>query len=368
MKGKAIIPLALGLGLGLIAVKVGVDAIKRAQGASPAQETMDVVVAKVDINAHQQITPEMLDVIKTTDSKLIPAQARISVPDDIVGRVTSKFIPQQAPVLKNMLAEPGTTPGMVGRIPKGHRAVSVKIDEVTGVAYQVKPGDWVDVIVVMDIQHGNRRNRETIAETILQGVQVAAIGQTVSANDSPGSAATAKPAKSATLFVAESDAPKLHLAQTRGKITLVMRGEDDKDSASPVTVSESDVIAALRGDKEDEDKEPKPTPEPEPTQVAQVEPEPEPEPDPPFSVLVVAGKSTNDGKATVQNVTFENANSGRIVSVSNNAVASEPPTLDRFSRSRRGSQRDERYDRRTRPERDEDAFEPGYENPEMFAE
>lgn len=368
MKGKAIIPLALGLGLGLIAVKVGVDAIKRAQGASPAQEMLEVVVAKVDIGAHQQITPEMLDVIKTPDSKLIPAQARISVADEVVGRVTSKFIPQQSPVLKNMLAEVGTTPGMVGRIPKGYRAVSVKIDEVTGVAYQVEPGDWVDVIVVMDIQHGNRRNRETIAETILQGVQVAAIGQTVSASDSPSSASTAKPAKSATLFVAESDAPKLHLAQTRGKITLVMRGEDDKDSANPASVSESDLIAALRGEKEEEEKAPEPTPQPTPVAQVEPEPEPEPEPDPPFSVLVVAGKSTTDGKSTVQNVTFENAESGRIVSVSDNAVASEPPTLDRFSRSPRGSQRDQRNDGRTRPERDEDEFEPGYENPEMFAE
>lgn len=368
MKGKAIIPLALGLGLGLIAVKVGVDAIKRAQGAAPAQEMMEVVVAKVDIDAHQQITPEMLDVVKTPDSKLIPAQARITVPDEIVGRVTSKFIPQQAPVLKNMLSEPGTAPGMVGRIPKGHRAVSVKIDEVTGVAYQVRPGDWVDVIVVMDIQHGSRRNRETIAETILQGVQVAAIGQTVSANDAPGSASTAKPAKSATLFVPEGDAPKLHLAQTRGRITLVMRGDDDKDSTEPVSVTESDVIAALRGEEPEATQQPKPTPQPQPTQVTQVETQPEPEPDPPFSVLVVAGKSTRDGQSSVQNYTFENANSGRIVSISDNPVAAEPPTLDRFSRSGRGSQRDERNDRRTRPERDEDEFEPGYENPEMFAE
>ncbi|MBI4717136.1 MAG: Flp pilus assembly protein CpaB, partial [Planctomycetes bacterium] len=125
----------------------------------------------------------------------------------------------------------------------GYRAVSVKIDEVSGVAYQVKPGDWVDVIVVMDIESGSRgRKKQTIAEVILQHIQVAAIGQVTSGPAGGGADAKVKPAKSATLIVPEDDVPKLHLAGTRGKITLAMRGADEQVTDKPLIAKSDEVF------------------------------------------------------------------------------------------------------------------------------
>lgn len=315
MKGKAIIPLALGLCIGLIAVKFGVDAIRKAKGSVPAQETVKVVAAKVDIDAYQEITPEMVDLVETPDTALVPESERFTSIDDLKGRVTAKAIPQFAPVLATMLAPPGTPAGMVGRIPPGYRAVSVKIDEVTGVAYQIKPGDWVDVIVVMDIQSGGRGSKkQTIAEVILQNVQVAAIGQETNGQQGGGTAKV-KPARSATLLVTDQEAPKLHLAATRGKITLAMRGDDDSaKSSSPIMMTDAEAFESI-----EDEKEPEPTQPPSrPAQVAQLEPEPDF--NQPHSVVINRGSTTSGVAPIVERITFENAQSSNVIGI-NDGVA-----------------------------------------------
>jgi Flp pilus assembly protein CpaB len=224
--------------------------------------------------------------------------------------VASKPIPKNTPVLLSMLAPPGTRPGMVGRIPPGFRAVSVKIDEVSGVAYQVQPGDWVDVIVVMDVETGARGKKETIAEVILQHVQVAAIGQGTGEAE-PAKGAQMKPAKSATLLVPEIEVPKLHLAGTRGKITLAMRGEDDKTPTLPARAYGSEIMNATRTASA-EPAPPAPAPPPPPQVTRRVPAPPEPEPHP---VLVFRGSMTNQAKS-VERITFESAHSARILEMS----------------------------------------------------
>ncbi len=308
MKRKAIIPLVLGLGIGLLAVKFGVDSIRRAQASNAARQSVTVVRAKQDIAGYEEIQKDMVETVETADSLFAPANERLDKVDLAIGRVASKPIPKNTPVLLSMLAPPGTRAGMVGRIPPGFRAVSVKIDEVSGVAYQVQPGDWVDVIVVMDVETGARGKKETIAEVILQHVQVAAIGQGTGSEPEPAKGAQMKPAKSATLLVPEIEVPKLHLAGTRGKITLAMRGEDDKTPTLPARAYGSEIMNSTRTASAG------PTPPaltpPSVTKRAPAPPEPEP-----HAVLVFHGPMTKDGKS-VERITFENAHSTRILEMS----------------------------------------------------
>lgn len=245
MKRKAIIPLVLGLGIGLFTVKLAVDTIRKAQAASKTAQTVKVVRATQDIRPYEQISPEMVEVVETTESIFVPASDRFDTVDVVIGRVAKKAIPERTPVLGSMLAPEGTKPGLIGRIPPGFRAVSVKIDEVTGVAYQIRPGDWVDVCVVMDINAADGRGKDTISEVILQNVQVAAIGHTTDV-DATDQGTKVKPAKSATLFVRDEDVPKLHLASTRGKISLAMRGDDQQVTQAPATANMGDVVSHLR--------------------------------------------------------------------------------------------------------------------------
>jgi Flp pilus assembly protein CpaB len=277
----------------------------------------------------------MVEVVETAESPFAPANDRVGSVDEAVGRVTAKAIPQRVAVLKSMLAPEGTPPGMVGRIPAGYRAVAVKIDEATSVAYQVKPGDWVDVIVVMDIATSARGRKETIAEVILQNVQVGAIGRGA---DKPGGESTGKvkPAKSATLFVPEDEVPKLHLAATRGKITLSLRGEDSLTTDSPARADLGDVIPMIA-----------------PPSIAAAKPA-EPsvlqrdfglqtaENVQPHDVVVVRGSSGKGGEPTsVETITFEGPRSPVITGVSAGHPANtgfQTGTSKRMARPRSDSQ------------------------------
>lgn len=333
MKGKAIIPLVLGLGVGLLAVKMLVDTLKKARATGGDQRTVTVVRAKQDIGELQQISKDLVEEIEVPDTRLIPASERMAKAEDVIGRVTGKAIPQQSPILKSMLAPEGTEPGMAGRIEAGYRAVSVKIDEASAVAYQVKPGDWVDVIVVMDVQSNNRRSggskKQTIAEVILQKVRVGAIGQmTGGVSGTPD--AKVKPAKSATLIVREEDVAKLHLAGTKGKITLAMRGADDSVASKPIIARESEVFSYGRNEEEEETPvAPKPQTTKSDLFANMFKPK---EPEQPVGVTVYHGTPT--GALKVEQFLFENNHSRNLLNISDGPGSRAASLFGGVNRSR----------------------------------
>ncbi len=313
MKRKALIPLVLGLVIGLATVKMLVDFARKAQAGNQNKQTVKAIRAKQDIGAYEGITPDMVEVVETGDSLFAPAGDRIESVDGVADRVAAKAIPQNAAVLKSMLAPEGTRPGMVGRIPAGFRAVSVKIDEVTGVSYQLKPGDWVDVIVVMDVDSPTRGKKDTVAEVILQHVQIAAIGYAAEAQVAgPGGGSKVKPAKSASLLVPEEEVPKLHLAATKGKITLAMRGEDDTDKGSNPFAHSNDLFASSKPPS------PKPSGDSGKSKIpnwlnpggSRVDPLM------PHTILLYKGSPTDRSLRAMEQVTFENAASSKIVDIS----------------------------------------------------
>ena len=316
MKGKAIIPLVLGLAVGLLAVKFVVDSIRKAQSSRESLPTFKVVRARQDINAYEQITERMLEVIESSDENIAPAKDRFESTEDLTERVTAKTIPMYVPILKSMLAPKGTKPGMVGRIPPGFRAVSVRIDEVTGVAYQLKPGDWVDVLVVRDVDTGLRR-RETVSEVVLQRVQVAAIGRGSQSDQNTG-VTKGKAAKSATLFVHKKDVPKLHLAASRGKITLAMRGKDESTTTveKAPAANMTDLLAQMTGMFPKGGVKPLPVKEDEPHEV----------------VIYRGSWDPNDGVAA-ERVVFQNRYSSNIVKVTHGSSARSSRRISTESRA-----------------------------------
>lgn len=330
MKGKAIIPLVLGLGMGLLAIKFGMDTVRKAKGAS-TETARQVVRAKQDIDATVEITKEMLEAASTLDKPMAtdPDFAKL---EDVIGRVSAKSIPKGASILKSMLAEPGTPQGVPGRIAPGYRAVGVEIDEVTGVAFNVRPGDWVDVIVVMDIEQSNSKHKETIAEVVLQRVEVAAIGLGAGGTNKGAASTKGKVARSATLLVPEADVPKLHLAATRGKVTLAMRGDEDETiSDEKYTAKSKELLASMMktgkattetaapaesgsgmsnlpgsllkgGDAGGSDAS---------AIVATETPPPPPE----FSMILSYGSTAPGTRSQAFRITYENANSNNVVSI-----------------------------------------------------
>lgn len=300
MKGKAVIPLVVGLCIGLFAVRSGLNAIKSAQGNAASAEKITAIRTMRDIGIGEEIKDDMVELVKTVPNEFIPSMDRVETLEDVLGRVTEKSIPMGGAVLRSMLAPIGTPAGIGGQIPRGFRAFSAQIDEVSAVAYQIKPGDWVDVIVVMDIRSNGKS--ETISKVLLEHVQVLAMGRTLPRDET--SKRNTKTVKSATLLVKEEDVPTLHLAATRGKLALSMRGEDDipdaTDSTGRMTMLQ-ELLGNLTGSKRP------PTPDPNPR------PAPNPFMNQGMPVSTVVYHTGRDGKVTIERITFENKNSRNVV-------------------------------------------------------
>ncbi|MHC4445449.1 MAG: Flp pilus assembly protein CpaB [Planctomycetota bacterium] len=229
MNARAIIPLVVGLGIGIFAVKIFIGVLQKAKGASAA-DVVQVVRAKGPIEATAKIEETMLEQVSA--SKSFMPEGIFVDPKKVIGRVTAQYIPKGMPILSELLAPVGTPPGMVARIDKGARAVAVKIDEYAGVAGWLKSGCRVDVVVVLSGKTGG-----TISKVILQNVEVLAVGQEF---QSPGTKASLT--RSVTLLVSPKDVPKLHLAATRGKIRLALRGKDDKGEPPSELTTDNDLF------------------------------------------------------------------------------------------------------------------------------
>lgn len=253
MKSKAIIPLVLGVCVGGIAIKLVLNVVANAQGASQANMAK-CAVAKVDIGFAEEITLEKL-VLKDWPRDSLPEQHFENL-EELQNRVTNMYIPKDVPIYPTMLAQAGTPPGIQTLIKPGYRAVSVGIDEVTGVAYQLMPGDRVDVISLVERRRRDGRT-DSISRVILQNVEIAAVGRALHGGK-PGDAPKSV-ARSVTLLLKPEEVTKLHLAQSnRGKISLALRGNAD-DAASGVLASASNDQLLGIGPSEHEDAEESPS-------------------------------------------------------------------------------------------------------------
>lgn len=233
MKSRAIVPLVVGLLIGVFAIKYFVNLIKKAKGAT-ITETVQVVHASTDIAPTVEIKDTMLEV-KNLPRAVAP-KTYFAELSEVSGRVSGLPIPAGLPIVPSLLAPKGTPPGLSVRIKEGFRAVSVQVDESTGVAGWVKPGGRVDVVAVLSGRSGSQS--ETISKVILQNVEVLAVGQDGGIKADTAAALV----KSVTLAVAPEDVPKLHLATTKGKIRLAMRSQSDDEEKKLAETTDNDLL------------------------------------------------------------------------------------------------------------------------------
>ncbi len=296
MNAKAIIPLVVGLGIAGVAAKLGFDYVNKAKGETV--QTVKLWAPLQDIPRGVAISESMLKPIAFPKS-IAPAGA-LRDPKKIVGRVPHTNVPAGVPILDSELLPPGQRPGL--QVPPGYRAVAVKIDESSGVDNHLEPGCRVDVVGVFTVRRNNRA--ETLAKTLIENVEVAAVGQRIApptptpAEEKQGKKGgkRERPPRAVTLYVRPQQVPVLHLAEQKGKIKLAMRGLTDAEPADEVAqIDEDTLLGDGKQDKDenagpslaeqvsgffgtllksDEPPAPQPAPEPEPEPVVQTPPQP----------------------------------------------------------------------------------------------
>ena len=202
--------LAIALALGIVAA-----AWSLLTGKNDVGDVQTIVVAVADIRPGVPITANQLRTAQWP-TKILSAGS-FSKTELVVGRVARQPFTANEPILEPRLASRDSKGGLSSLIAPGKRAISVRVDEVIGVAGFALPGSFVDVMV-----SARDANSAPFSKIVLSRVKVLASEQ-----DTAGDPTQPKVVRAVTLELGPSDAEKLDLARSVGSLSLVLRNEMD---------------------------------------------------------------------------------------------------------------------------------------------
>jgi pilus assembly protein CpaB len=224
MKNKrALIVMAVAILFGLAAVAFA----SRWLVSQPGNASGRIVVAAADISLGQRLAPEMFKLAEwPADS--VPKNA-FADPQKLAGRVLKSNLLMGEPVSEAKLAPSGTLGGLSALISEGKRAITVRVNDVIGVAGFALPGNYVDIIVSTqkDPQPGADAREQSISKIVLERILVLAVAQEVNRDETKP-----KVVNAVTLEVTPEQAEKLDLARSVGTLSLALRNQVDPQSAS----------------------------------------------------------------------------------------------------------------------------------------
>lgn len=243
MRKQALIPLMIGLVVGLVALKLGYDYLANAKKSPVVNKgpVKRIVVASRDLAIGEQLTTEDLSLVDMPQ-ELVPAGVFTDV-EALVGETLRKSLSAKMPLLGNMIG-PGA--GLQGMIPEGYRAMAVKIDEYSGVAGLLQPGNFVDVVGTVEVKYGNSNKKTTISKLVLQNVEVRAVGAAVSEETAAGKVKGTL-SRSVTLLVKADDMERLQFAKTNSKLSLALRPAMDDRSVFTTGVTVCKLLTPSSG-------------------------------------------------------------------------------------------------------------------------
>lgn len=270
----------------LFAVGVGYLVLNTLENANAGQKpisTVPVVVAAQDVTLGTTLLPEHLRVIQWPLESA--PESRFSKLEDLLGRVAKVDLFTNEMIHDARLAPVGND-GIGALIPSGMRAQAIKVNDESGVAGFIHPGDFVDIVMIF------RTNAGIEARTSLQNIKVLAIGDQYTSSDENRTKAMKVPV--VTVLVAPGQAEQLALATTNGQIVLTLRnGYDAEQVAStgfnpdkandPKAVATPDPIQDPSGEEKKDPKKDKKATEPKKDPKKEVKetpvvPTPQPEP------------------------------------------------------------------------------------------
>jgi pilus assembly protein CpaB len=241
VRTSTIVMIAFAVVFGLLAVFVAQSwlnrqaeiRLKHMEAAQKPVAGRTVVVASAPLRFGMPLAPQSLREV-SWPQEAIPAGTFPSIQQLTAGgkRIVLAAIEANEPVLASKITGPGQRATLSAVIGQGMRAVTIRVNDVEGVAGFVLPGDHVDVLLT---QHPDKDKRSGNTDVVLQNIKVLAVDQL--ADDS-----SEKPAvmKAVTLEVDTVAAQKLSLAASLGTLSLVLRkaGEASLEGTRRVSVGD----------------------------------------------------------------------------------------------------------------------------------
>jgi pilus assembly protein CpaB len=223
--------------------------VRVAAPAVPPPQLRTVVVATAPLKFATVLTPEVLSEVPWP-AEHVPADTFTSKGALLASgqRVVLANIAKNEPVLGAKLTGPGQRASLSIMIGEGKKAVTIRVDDVLGVAGFVQPDDRVDVLLTRNERPATPTSATKSAaagvytDVLLQNIRVLAIDQLAERN------LPAKPVKAVTLEVETDDAQKLVLAASVGQLSLALRRAGGMETSEARRVGLEDLPASRQSD------------------------------------------------------------------------------------------------------------------------
>lgn len=195
--------------------------------AAPAKvPDLNYVVAGRAIQPGEALKPEDLQLQSWPGNRPIQgAQTRVA---EVAGREALFPVAKGEPILDRHLSAPGSGAGLASKIPDGMRAVTLRSDEVVGVAGFLIPGSHLDVLVT----YHTAQSPDPVTATVLQNVTAIAAGHEIQ----PDPSGKPSDVTIVTLLLSPDDVQRAVLASGQGQIHFVLRNGADQTPSTTVPV------------------------------------------------------------------------------------------------------------------------------------
>jgi len=237
--------IAISVIIGLAAVFLATNWVKQ-QGS---MNTTRVVVAAKDMDLGTRLTPESLSLAEWPSGSIPQGALRGEIelgkllkdPATQSPRVLKTTVLKGEPIVEQKLAPVGTKGGLSAVIGEGKRAITVRVNDVIGVAGFALPGNYVDILVNTVDEESRAKNKDqTISKIVLEHILVLAIAQEAGRDETKP-----KVVNAVTLEVTPEQAEKLDLARSVGTLSLVLRNQVDTSPVVTDGIYKRDLLNRL---------------------------------------------------------------------------------------------------------------------------
>ena len=230
------------LGLIVLALIIGLAAAAYATGwvaRQPGIASNKVVVAAVDIEPGSKVNADMLSAIDWPSGSVPPGAFKDV--KELQDRIVKVGVLRGEALLERKLAPGGTLGGLSAVIAEGKRAMTVRVNDVVGVAGFALPGNYVDVMVNAQQDKDRGEEGKQISKTVLERVLVLAVAQEAGRDDTKPKVVSA-----VTLELSPDDAEKLDLARSVGTLSLVLRNQVDQKTVATAGATKTALFGGAK--------------------------------------------------------------------------------------------------------------------------
>lgn len=226
MNKRPILMMAAAMTAALATVSVAAIWLKQKDD----NNTIKVVVATRDLQIGTRLQPAMLETVSWPMAA--PIHSPLHKTEQAFDRVVNMPILRGEPIQETKLAAVGQQGGLSSVLKDGKRAVTVKVNEIVGVAGFALPGNFVDVMANIPDKDNN-----PVSKIVLERIQVLAVAQDVASTENKPRVVSA-----VTLEVTPQEAEIIDLARSVGALSLVLRSQVDVASVDTLGSRKADLL------------------------------------------------------------------------------------------------------------------------------